>query len=149
MSDLTPHVSARHRFGAEVRRQRIQHGLSQAELGRRILHSASTVAKVETAQRWPSQDFAEHSDSVLETGGELLQLWHEAQLERTDQQVAPPRSVVEQHLVENHPEIEPFTELLSRLVIIWMDLRGIETWPGVRTLIIARLDAALCLEAEC
>ncbi|GAB4586192.1 helix-turn-helix domain-containing protein [Nocardia sp. IFM 10818] len=148
MSDLTPHVSARHRFGAELRRRRIQRGFSQAELGRRILHSASTVAKVETAQRWPSRDFAEHSDSVLGTGGELLRLWHEAHLERTDQQVTAPKSVVEQHLVENHPEIEPFTELLSRLVTIWMDLRGTETWPGIRALIIARLDADLCLESE-
>lgn len=122
--------------------------MSQAELGRRILHSASTVAKVETAQRWPSRDFAEHSDSVLETGGELVRLWHQAQLERTGQQAGPPRSGVERHLVENHPEIEPFTELLSRLVVIWMDLRGTETWPGVRALIIARLDAALCFEPE-
>ncbi len=122
--------------------------MSQAELGRRVLHSASTVAKVETAQRWPSRDFAEHSDAVLGTGGELVRLWHEARVERTGRQVAAPKSVVEQHLVEDHTEVEPFTELLSRLVMIWMDLRGTETWPGIRALLIARLDAALCLESE-
>ncbi|WP_280295000.1 helix-turn-helix domain-containing protein [Nocardia abscessus] len=148
MNELTPHVSARHRFGAELRRRRIQQGMSQAELGEKIVHSASTVAKVENAGRWASQDFAQRSDSVLGSGGELLRLWEDAQRERAAKATDDSDNAIKKYLIATNPELGRSADLLSRLVKNWMDLRAVVARPGPRYLLIAQLDAAVSRELE-
>ncbi|MFJ9621214.1 helix-turn-helix domain-containing protein [Streptomyces sp. NPDC101181] len=86
---LTPYVSAQHRFGAELRRLRKQQGMSQKQLGLLIMHSGSTVSKVEKAERWPSREFADRSDHVLGAKGALTDLWLRAQEERNADVLAP------------------------------------------------------------
>ncbi|MFD3974794.1 helix-turn-helix transcriptional regulator [Streptomyces cyaneofuscatus] len=89
LRELTPYVSARHRFGAELRRLRRQCGMSQAELGLWVMHSGSTVSKVEKAERWPSREFAHRSDEVLCAGGVLVELWMRVQEERSSEESSP------------------------------------------------------------
>lgn len=89
LRELTPYVSARHQFGAELRRLRRQCGMSQAKLGLCVMHSGSTVSKVEKAERWPSQEFAQRSDEVLCAGGILVDLWLRVQKERSAEESAP------------------------------------------------------------
>jgi transcriptional regulator with XRE-family HTH domain len=72
---LTPEVSPRHWFGAELRRWRQLRGLSQRGLAALVLHSEETVAKVERAERWPSQAFAVGCDDALRAEGALVGLW--------------------------------------------------------------------------
>lgn len=95
LRELTPYVSARHQFGAELRRLRRQCGMSQAELGLCVMHSGSTVSKVEKAERWPSQEFAQRSDEVLCAGGILVDLWLKVQKERSAEESAPENSAPE------------------------------------------------------
>jgi ribosome-binding protein aMBF1 (putative translation factor) len=79
---LTPSLSARHRFGAELRRWRLDRGLTHRRLGALLWHSAELVAKVEKGQRWPTHEFAEGCDRVLGTGGALLALWPAVEAQR-------------------------------------------------------------------
>lgn len=72
---LTPGLSLRHQFGAELRRWRTERGLTHARLGDQVWHSAETVAKVEKSERWPSRDFTERCERVLDCGGALIGLW--------------------------------------------------------------------------
>ncbi|MEO3925958.1 helix-turn-helix transcriptional regulator [Micromonosporaceae bacterium B7E4] len=72
---LVPERSPRDLFGARLRDFRLRQGLSQNGLARLVCHSPETVGAVERAERWPSRDFARMCDEVLETGGELLDLW--------------------------------------------------------------------------
>jgi len=63
--DPNPTLSLSHYFGAEIRRRRDQHGMTQQELAARLLHSPDLVRKVESAQRFPSQEFVALCDDVL------------------------------------------------------------------------------------
>lgn len=71
---LQPSLSERHFFGAELRRLRERANLSQARLGVMIRFSADLVRRVETADRFPSREFAEACDKALATGGALMRL---------------------------------------------------------------------------
>lgn len=71
---LTPTRSAAHALGAELRRWRVERGLSQAALGALVHHSGAQVGKVEKAERFPSAEFCERADVVLGTGGSLSRL---------------------------------------------------------------------------
>ena len=73
--DLEPSASPLHFFGAEVRRLRLLSGLSQADLGVRLMHSKDLVGKVEAALRMPSRDFVERCDEILTADGMLRRLW--------------------------------------------------------------------------
>lgn len=79
---LTPGLSARHRFGAELRRLRQQAHLSPAKLGDRVHYSGDTIMKIEKAQRWPKPDLVDALDSALEAGGTLRQLLVGVEAER-------------------------------------------------------------------
>ncbi|MGH8905912.1 MAG: helix-turn-helix domain-containing protein [Egibacteraceae bacterium] len=72
---LTPYASARHFFGAELRRWRERRGLSQHRLGEQANFDASLIGKVEKAERMPSPALAQACDRVLETEGALARLW--------------------------------------------------------------------------
>jgi len=79
---LTPEASDRHRFGAELRRWREHRRLSQRRLAELVLHSEETVAKVERAERWPSQALAVLCDDALGTDGALMRLWAPVERQR-------------------------------------------------------------------
>lgn len=83
LRELTPHVSAQHRFGAELRGLRKLRGFSQTALGRLVMYSGSTVSKIEKAERWPSDEFARRCDEVLGAKGALTASWYIALMERT------------------------------------------------------------------
>jgi transcriptional regulator with XRE-family HTH domain len=81
-ADLTPHASAQHFFGAELRYWRLRSGLSLAQLGRSVYASADLLGKVEKAQRWPSRTLVDDCETALRTGGILLRLYALATTER-------------------------------------------------------------------
>ena len=72
--ELTPARSAAHAFGAELRRRRVERGLSQAGLGEMVHHSAALVGKIEKAERLPSAEFCALVDATLDTGGILSRM---------------------------------------------------------------------------
>lgn len=63
------------RFGAEVRRLRVQSGYSQAQLARAIPLSQSMLSGIELGRKGAKRDHAEALDRVLNTGGRLVRLW--------------------------------------------------------------------------
>jgi len=85
---LTPEVSARQRFGAELRRRRLARGLSQDSLGRLVHVSGDLLAKLEKAQRWPAHDVAARCDAILQAGGALMQMLPAVDTERARQGMA-------------------------------------------------------------
>ncbi|MGI5147213.1 helix-turn-helix domain-containing protein [Plantactinospora sp. CA-294935] len=96
---LTPEASARHRFGAELRRWRLRRELSQDALGRLIHASGDLIAKIEKAQRWPSADFARRCDVVLDTNEALITLMPLLERERRRDRflVQPPTTQPDKH----------------------------------------------------
>ena len=75
--ELDPTAGPLDFFGAEVRRWRTAAGLSQEQLGQRVGFSGTQVGKVETGERAPSQDFAQHCDQALPgAGGLFLRIYH-------------------------------------------------------------------------
>ena len=82
--ELTPGESALHFFGAELRHWRTLRGFSQDALGRLVLHSGDTIAKVEKAARCPSAQLAMRCDAALNTDGILARLWPLVRTGRTN-----------------------------------------------------------------
>jgi len=108
---LTPHVSALHFFGAELRRCRCAAGLSQAELGRRTNYSAALIGKIEKADRAPGTAFAVACDRALATGGvfgRLIQLLDQEHCQRE-----PERSVVSSSAPAVVADIEPIRSAIA------------------------------------
>ena len=79
---LTPLVSTRHFFGAQLRYWRKRRGLSLAQLGRAVYVSADLVGKAEKAQRWPSPALVRACETVLDSGGALPRAYALAAAER-------------------------------------------------------------------
>jgi DNA-binding XRE family transcriptional regulator len=52
-------------FGAELRRVRVAAGLSQDQLGQKLVFSGDTVGKIETGERAPTPDFAARCDGAF------------------------------------------------------------------------------------
>lgn len=59
------------RFGAELRRRRIEAGLSLGELASLICFSKGHLSKIERGVKAPSHDLAQLCDSALHAGGQL------------------------------------------------------------------------------
>lgn len=74
MSELSPHASALHFFGAELRHRRLAAGLSQRQLAQKVITAESMVNKVELARRVASVDLAMRCDEVLDADGALIRL---------------------------------------------------------------------------
>ena len=72
---LTPGASALHLFGAELRTWRRRNDLSQRDLAEKVPCSASQIGRVEKAERWPTEAFAEACDTALGTAGALSRMW--------------------------------------------------------------------------
>jgi transcriptional regulator with XRE-family HTH domain len=79
---LSPELSARHKFGAELRLYRTKSGLSMARLGRKVYFSADTIGRVERGERNPSERLVRACDNVLNGGGALIELWAKTQAAR-------------------------------------------------------------------
>ncbi|GAA1654474.1 multiprotein-bridging factor 1 family protein [Catellatospora bangladeshensis] len=62
-------------FATQLRWWRSMRGYSQGRLAQRMPHSEATIAKVESGERWPTEDLARRCDEVLQTGGALAVLW--------------------------------------------------------------------------
>jgi DNA-binding XRE family transcriptional regulator len=62
-------------FGAELRRTRMEAGLSQEQLGQRIGYSGTLIGKVEIGERTPSEDLAGRCDEALDTKGLLPRIY--------------------------------------------------------------------------
>ncbi|WP_308284662.1 nSTAND1 domain-containing NTPase [Streptomyces flavotricini] len=69
-------------FPAQLRRLRVQRGLSLADLARRTHYSKGYLSKIETGAKRVTHDVALRCDRVLEAGGALLQLVPEAEVPR-------------------------------------------------------------------
>ncbi|MGW8783682.1 nSTAND1 domain-containing NTPase [Streptomyces sp. NPDC055796] len=67
-------------FPAQLRRLRVQRGLSLADLARRTHYSKGYLSKIETGAKRVTQDVALRCDQVLQAGGALLQLVPEAEV---------------------------------------------------------------------
>jgi transcriptional regulator with XRE-family HTH domain len=74
--------SARELFGAELRRLRLLHEVSQEQLAALVVHSRALIAAVELAGRWPPRDLAVRCDEALHSGGTLIRLWPLVDAER-------------------------------------------------------------------
>jgi DNA-binding XRE family transcriptional regulator len=79
---LTPELSVRHRFGAELRRWRTQRGLTHRSLAGLVWHSTESVAKVEKGERWPGLDLTIRCERILGAGGALIALWPAVERQR-------------------------------------------------------------------
>jgi len=73
--DLDPTAGRNQAFGAEVRRLRLEAGLTQEELGRRLGYSSSQIGSVEIGKRPPTTQFLTRSEEVFGPG--LGKLWAE------------------------------------------------------------------------
>ena len=61
-------------FGAELRRRRVDFGLSLAALAELVNYSKGHLGKVETGQKTASADLVRRCDAALECAGELIRL---------------------------------------------------------------------------
>ncbi|MFJ3831856.1 helix-turn-helix domain-containing protein [Streptomyces sp. NPDC090046] len=64
-------------FPAQLRRLRVQRGLSLADLARQTHYSKGYLSKIETGSKRVTVDVARRCDDVLRAGGELLRMVHE------------------------------------------------------------------------
>ncbi|MFC9326056.1 Scr1 family TA system antitoxin-like transcriptional regulator [Kitasatospora sp. NPDC057015] len=74
-----PHLrsSAAALFGTLLRRTREARGMSQHDLASRIPCSRPHLTRIESGGRVPQYDLVTACDRILETGGELLEIWEE------------------------------------------------------------------------
>ncbi|MFE3110704.1 Scr1 family TA system antitoxin-like transcriptional regulator [Kitasatospora indigofera] len=74
-----PHLrsSAAGLFGTLLRRTREARGMSQGELARQIPCSRPHLTRIENGSRVPQHPLVTACDRILETGGELLEIWEE------------------------------------------------------------------------
>lgn len=72
---MVPPSSSLHEFGAAVRELRTRREMSQADVGTAVYVSRELIAKVETAQRWPSGKLVVDLDQALHAAGALAAFW--------------------------------------------------------------------------
>lgn len=65
------------RFGTELRRIRLNTGLTQSQLAKSVNISTSLVSCFERGTHWPRRDTAESLDRETKASGQLLKLWVE------------------------------------------------------------------------
>jgi transcriptional regulator with XRE-family HTH domain len=61
-------------FGSELRRMRMEAGLSLAQFGRRLHYSKGYLSKIETGRKSPSAELARMCDTELKANGALISL---------------------------------------------------------------------------
>lgn len=103
---LTPTASARHLFGAEVRRWRERAGWSLGRFAAQIPLDKGYLSKIEAAEKFPRRRFAEIADVVLDTGGALALLWDFAAGQTGRQAPSVPATVGEARPGEEEDDVE-------------------------------------------
>lgn len=78
---LTPFRSARHFYGAELRRCREEAGLSLAQLSGVVSAGKSTLARIETAEIMPPPGLSPQLDAAFGTDGHFVRLYDLARRE--------------------------------------------------------------------
>ncbi|WP_019549632.1 helix-turn-helix domain-containing protein [Streptomyces sulphureus] len=78
---LTPFRSARHFYGAELRRCREEAGLSLAQLSGVVSAGKSTLARIETAEIMPPPGLSSQLDAAFGTDGHFVRLYDLARRE--------------------------------------------------------------------
>lgn len=73
--ELTPDRSARHFYGADLRRHRMNADFSLAALAGEVPCSKSQLARIETAESIPPPGLSEEFDRVFETDGHFTRLY--------------------------------------------------------------------------
>lgn len=73
--ELTPDRSARHLYGAEIRRLRTGADMSLARLSEVLKYSKSHLARIETAEAMPPPGLSEALDAAFGTDGHFLRLY--------------------------------------------------------------------------
>jgi transcriptional regulator with XRE-family HTH domain/tetratricopeptide (TPR) repeat protein len=73
-SELTPHASPAHFWGAELRARRNARGLSLDALGKLVYRDRSFLAKLERGERSVSAEIAQACDQALSAEGTLVRL---------------------------------------------------------------------------
>ena len=71
-------------FGAELRRLRLQRGMTLEELSQRTGYGSSTISKTERAIRAPKRDYVEAMGAAFGTSTELLRMWSSASKSESD-----------------------------------------------------------------
>ncbi|MCQ8768816.1 helix-turn-helix domain-containing protein [Streptomyces telluris] len=79
---LTPDRSARHRFGADLRRHREAAGMTLEKLAEAVCYSRSHLARIETAEHVPPPDLPTRLDKAFGTGERFARLYVIARHER-------------------------------------------------------------------
>jgi tetratricopeptide (TPR) repeat protein len=74
-TELTPHASPRHFWGAELRARRERQGKSLAALAREVHCDASYLAKIERAERPAPEALVRQLDHAARAEGTLIRLW--------------------------------------------------------------------------
>lgn len=72
--ELNPNDSLLAYWGSELRRLRLEAGMTQRQLAKRTSYSAAYIGHVETAKRMPSRRLAEQCDEIFGTDT-LTRLW--------------------------------------------------------------------------
>ncbi|WP_188187507.1 helix-turn-helix domain-containing protein [Nonomuraea sp. SYSU D8015] len=73
--ELDPDASPAARFGADLRKYRLEAGLSQTRLGKDAGYSKSRIGNVERGDEAPTREMIVKLEEVLGLDGELLQHW--------------------------------------------------------------------------
>ncbi|MEU7830537.1 MULTISPECIES: helix-turn-helix transcriptional regulator [unclassified Nonomuraea] len=89
VSELDPDAGPLAWFGYELRKFRIDKGLTIDQLANRVGFSPSLVGSVERAARNPSKDFTERCEEALGLSGELLARWPSISRERSPKWFRP------------------------------------------------------------
>jgi transcriptional regulator with XRE-family HTH domain len=81
-------MSVAARLGADIKRRRIEAGMTQAEVAKRVGYTRQYVSHAErVGEDFPSRDLTEALDSVLGADGALIRLRVEAAADQRDQRV--------------------------------------------------------------
>jgi hypothetical protein len=59
-------------LGAEIRRRRLEAGISLSELSRRVMYSKGHLSKIETGRKFPTRDLVRNIEVALELPGQLM-----------------------------------------------------------------------------
>lgn len=73
--ELTPFRSARHFYGAELRRFRTEADMPLAELARKVTASKSQLARIETAESMAARELSAEFDRLFGTDGHFARLY--------------------------------------------------------------------------
>src|SRR5215468_6451697 len=115
-------------FGTELRRRRMQSGLSLADLSRLVHYSKSHLSKVENGLKPPSIDLARRCDAAIGCDGALAGL---APRPVVDADTQPDADVGEVWVLTLGAEGDSGFRSVSRRELITSGVAGVAAWAGL------------------